>query len=213
MSQNDGRFIYTKREDNTFRVGTNPPDDVYSYGNGAVEGKNIKGTVTIPDQFQGIPVKEVSIYAFTQCINIEHIIIGKNVEIIGKYAFGDLPNVKTIYISSSVKIIKESGIIFWDSENDLSLGKVQIYIEANSKLETIENALGWKEEVHIFSPSIVTPQCSGYMFNSAKKVILFSPYEFRFCNIKSFIMKSFDTSLIDISTLFIYCSILFVINK
>ena len=209
-AENDGRLKYTKIDQSSYRVGTNPEDDNYDYGNGAFEGKNIKGTITIPDTFNSLPVKEVSIYAFTQCVNIEHIIIGKNVEIIGKYAFGDLPNVKTIYISSSVKKINTCGFLFWDQNADLSSGNVQVYFEANSHLETIDNAFGWKEHVQIFSPSIVTPTCVGSMFNSAKKVIVYSPYKFSFCNIESLIMVTSDYSIIDGIKILKSCFLLFV---
>ena len=51
MSLNDGRLVYTEREDNSFRVGTNPSNtDSSVFGNGAVERLNINGTVTIPDE-------------------------------------------------------------------------------------------------------------------------------------------------------------------
>ena len=211
MSQNtDGRLVYTKIDNNSFMVGTN---DTSVFGNGAVERTKINGTVTIPDEFEGHLIKEVGVYAFFRCINIEHIIIGKYVEIIDNCAFGDLPNVKTIYIPSSVTTINSVGFGFWEYPNNISTGKVQVYIEANSKLETISQIFSWKEEVQIFSPSIVTPQCSGLMFDNVNKVIIFSPYEFHFCGIKSFLMKTFETSFIDITSLFIYCSIIFVLNK
>ena len=211
MSQNDGRLVYTKVGESSYLVGTN---ESTNWGNGAVEGREINGTVTIPDEFNGLPVIEVGVYAFCQCRNIEHIIIGKYVVMIGKYAFGDLPNVTTVYIPSSVRFIQESGILFYhNKETKLSTGKVQIYIEENSQLEYINSTFGWKQEVQIFSPSIVTPQCSGLMFDSVKKVIIYSPYEFHFCGIKSFLMKTFETSFIDLTSLFIYCSIIFVINN
>ena len=59
-AENDGRLKYTKIDQSSYRVGTNPADDYYDYGDGAIEGKNIKGTITIPDTFNNLPVNVVS---------------------------------------------------------------------------------------------------------------------------------------------------------
>ena len=179
---NDDTFVYCKINGSIF-VGT---DEYRKFQNGLVAGAEFKGIIKIPDFYQGEPIVAVGQYAFTGNLKIENIIIGENVKEIKEYAFGDLPNCKTVFIPASVEILGPNSLYFYNMSLDgAGQGLTQIFFAPNSRLKYVESTIGAQKRIQIFSPSIINPICNGVIMSGAKIKELFSPYSFKFCNIKS----------------------------
>ena len=182
--ETDAIFKYQLLTDSEYMLGTNESD---VWGNGLVERNNYKNdTISIPDFFKSKPITETGQYAFTRITSIKYILIGHNVRYVHRFAFADLYNVELVLIPSSVEVLFSSSIYFWNSQKNVSAGKVQIIFDTNSNLSIVgQYMFHSKEIVQIFSPSIITPKCLPNFAMSVKKKILYSPYSFNFCGLTS----------------------------
>ncbi len=66
------------------------------------------GVFTIPNTYRGKPVKEISAKAFFNKVAVKKVIIGENVELIGKQAFANCTNLTSIEFSGSLKTVEAS---------------------------------------------------------------------------------------------------------
>ncbi len=89
-SETDGTFYYELSLDKTYYI----LDEVKS---------EIKGSVKIPKEFNGLPVKEIAGRAFWDCPEITSVSIYANIEEIGEYAFGACPKLSKIFLSDYVE--------------------------------------------------------------------------------------------------------------
>ena len=69
--------------------------------------KSISGDITIPATLGGYPVVEIGECAFYECSNLNSVVVGENVEIIGFEAFAFCENLTDIYLSESVENLGE----------------------------------------------------------------------------------------------------------
>ena len=181
LCTNDSRLIYCPYGD-SYYVGTNETKSP----NAAFEGRNIKGTVEIPDYFDSKPITAVGQYAFTSCFGIERVIIGANVREIHVYAFGDLPNCKMIYISASVEFLGSASFWFWNgSSNSAAEGHTQVVFAPKSQIKYIAGSFGRQAKVQFFLPDIVRPLCGGILMRYVKIKEIISPFSFTLCGIKT----------------------------
>ena len=184
---NDGRIVFCQFGD-TYYVGTNQT----AITNGAIEGQNIKGTITIPDFYDSKPVVAVGTYAFTACEYVEHVIIGSNVKTIYTYAFGDMPNIKTMYIPASLEFIDYASIWFYNqSTGGDGKGFTQVTFAPKSQLKFVNLSFGRQDRVQIFIPDVIRPVCAHTIMQLVNKKEVFSPFSFTFCGVKS---KTYLTS-------------------
>jgi hypothetical protein len=84
--------------------------------------------VTIPEKFNGIPVKRIGNEAFLSCASLTEIIIPNSVTSIGDWAFSGCSNLTEITIPNSVTSI---GTLAF-----MECNKLTIYCEAKSKPES-----------------------------------------------------------------------------
>ena len=179
---NDGTFVYCKIGEKLI-IGT---DTYRVFENGLAPNADFKGIIKIPNFFNDEPIVKIGQYAFTNNLKIEHIIIGENIKEIGRYALGDLPNCKSIYIPASVEILRYHSFSFYNNGNhSIGQGLTQITFAPKSKLKYIENTIVDQKHIQIFTPSILRPVCNGSIMLSTEKKEFFSPFSFKFCNIRS----------------------------
>ncbi len=70
---------------------------------------NASGNVlSIPDEYEGLPVLEIADNAFSGNLDVTEIYVGDNVQTVGKSAFSNCKNVRTLILGSDIKIIKNS---------------------------------------------------------------------------------------------------------
>lgn len=91
-AENDGTFYYELSLDKSYYIIVD-----------AIPG--IKGTVKIPKEFGGLPVKEIGYRAFWDCTKITSVKIYSNIKKIGEYAFGACSKLSKISISDYVEYI------------------------------------------------------------------------------------------------------------
>lgn len=80
-------------------------DDTYSVN--ASSGARKYDEIIIPDTYKGLKVTEIEDRAFMDFNNVNSIVIGENIEVIGESAFWNCSSLKSINIPSSVKSISE----------------------------------------------------------------------------------------------------------
>ena len=181
MSLDDGLYVYKILNNDEYMIGTN---DTKNWCNGLIDDQSFQSdTLAIPSLFQGKPITEIGSYAFAQLKTILYINIGENIRVIHQGAFADVSSVKHIYIPSSVEMLMHSSIYFWNG--GISKGKVDVVFERFSSLKYVEEGVfSYKETLQIFTPSIITPQCSHRLASNVQKTVLYSPYSFDFCGLK-----------------------------
>ena len=91
-SETDGKFYYELSYDETYYI-------LYDTVSG------IKGSVKIPKEFNGLPVKEIDNMAFGGCSEITSVTIYSNIEIIGEKAFSKCEKLSKIFVSDYVDCI------------------------------------------------------------------------------------------------------------
>ena len=70
---------------------------------------NASGAVlSIPDEYEGLPVLEIADNAFAGNLDITEVYIGDNVQSVGASAFSGCAKVRTLILGSDIKIIKNS---------------------------------------------------------------------------------------------------------
>lgn len=91
-SKTDGTFYYELSIDKTYYILVD-----------TISG--IKGSVKIPKEFNGLPVKEIGSQAFWDCTKITSVTICSNIKEIGEKAFGKCSKLSKISLSKYVKHI------------------------------------------------------------------------------------------------------------
>ncbi len=91
-SNSDGKFYYELSYDDTYYI-------IYD------TVSSIKGSVKIPKEFKGLPVKEIGDRAFWDCGKITSVTIYSNIEKIGENAFGMCKKLSKITLSDYVDYI------------------------------------------------------------------------------------------------------------
>lgn len=91
-SNTDGKFYYELSYDETYYI-------LYDTISG------IKGSVKIPKEFNGLPVKEIDNRAFGGCSEITSVTIYANIEKIGEYAFSKCKKLSKIFLSDYVDYV------------------------------------------------------------------------------------------------------------
>ncbi len=84
-----------------------------------------KESISIPSEYDGLPVYNISSNAFSACVNIKSITIPRSIVSIGSFAFFRCESLENIYIQASVQTM---GAYAFDGCSSLS-----IYCEASSK--------------------------------------------------------------------------------
>ena len=111
VAETDGKFYYELSYDETYYI-------IYDTISG------IKGSVKIPKEFNGLPVKEIRDRAFWDCSKITSVTIYANIEKIGEYAFGACPKLSKIFLSDYVDYVHSTAFdntAFYDElENRVS---------------------------------------------------------------------------------------------
>lgn len=105
-------LIFTKSEDESY------------YSVSALKSSK-KESISIPAEYDGLPVYEISANAFSACVNLKSVSIPKSIVTIGGFAFFRCEDLESIYIQSSVQSI---GAYAFDGCSSLS-----IYCEAPSQ--------------------------------------------------------------------------------
>lgn len=91
--KNDGKFCYSLSTDKDYYI----LSDTVS--------ENIKGSVKIPKEFKGLPVKEIGDCAFQFCDKITSVTVYSNIKKIGHWAFKDCEKLSDITISNYTRYI------------------------------------------------------------------------------------------------------------
>ena len=124
---------------------------------------NIKGTITIPDTYKGLKVRQIEEYAFSRCTNLKSVTFGSNIAHIWNYAFRDCSNLKEVKLNDGLYNIDTGAfencsnltkIIIPESVGSISYdvfdgcNKLTIYCEAESAPE------GWDSEWNCYRPVV-----------------------------------------------------------
>lgn len=135
-------YLVTSSDTNfTFNEDTSKNTCAITEFNGTV------GIIEIPDKNYGAPVVEINDKVFTNN-SFHKLVLGKNINKIGKYAFANCKNLDTIKFNHKLKIIKEAAFSLSNLKNPLCIPNSVERIENNAfsltKLETVDIGSGIK---------------------------------------------------------------------
>ena len=122
--------------------------------NAAESKETLKGHVFIPLSYNGVPIKEIASYAFSDCYYITEVYIYARIEIIGTAAFDHCISLSLITIPSSVKIIKVYAVTcnkYHVNQDETPEGVLNIIFEPSSQLNYIQtSAFGYRDYIHVY---------------------------------------------------------------
>ena len=166
-------------------------DFVYS---DATDGKIVMGLksgvtapkkLIIPYAFENEKITQIGSSAFYRRLEIEECVIEARVTIINNHSFFGCQNLRSINIPSSCTTLGNCAL---DGriDNEKSKGTLNIYFEAVSSLNLLNNAaISNFYGMNIFIYNVINPQCVSYIFGSVKKLKIYSPQSFMFCGVKT----------------------------
>lgn len=147
------------------------------------------GKIRIPASVDGVPVKEISPYAFFRCNLITSVYIEKGITKICEGSFGDCYSLVDINVPSTVESIGNCGIHFWnwtDTSNHVSTGICMIYFEKNYVLKSLGNqCFAYKDNVILVFENPIRPQIGPSCLNFVSNPKIISPIPFNFNGIRS----------------------------
>ena len=106
VTPNDGVLTYQLSVDKDYYIVTGLYD---------VFDLNMAAEITIPAEFNGLPVKSILYLAFYDCTNLTTVVIPDGVTVIGNWAFKDCYNLTNIDIPDSVTWIGNQAFLGCDS--------------------------------------------------------------------------------------------------
>lgn len=93
-----GGLLYELSSDGSYYICTGAPDS----------SRTTVAEYIIPDEYDGLPVKEIGERAFDSCAALEKITLGNNVHTIGEYAFKGCGKLMSVSLNEGLTHIKES---------------------------------------------------------------------------------------------------------
>ena len=85
-------------------------DGSFAICNGFIKDVKIPTKITIANEYEGKPVKEIGRSAFVKNTEITNVILGENIEIIRPYAFQSCTELKNIKFSNILKSLGECAL-------------------------------------------------------------------------------------------------------
>ena len=184
-------LIY-KQFDDCFYVGTNTT----SQGNAFPKSFSIPENITIPSHINGTAVKAIGQYSFYRCLEIRHVKIYAQIDVIFSCAFFGCSNLCSINIPSSCKIIDYCAIDGRNSQgtpsndDDLFNNGPSISFDPGSSLRSIlHSGISNVQILRIYIYDKIYPTNSTYFFGAVKDVKIYSPFYFKFCGYQTTLLE------------------------
>ena len=164
---------------NVFMLGDN-----FTKKSGLANSSFCPTLVIIPPNVNGKEVREIGAYALSDCPLIKEIIINARITQINSHAFFASASLEKINIPNTCLYILDSALDFWNQslgDHITNPGTSKVFFEPNSKIAFIDNhGISYRENVHIYFCSAVSPRLHKYAFAVTSNVVVYSRVSFIF---------------------------------
>ena len=161
-----------------------------------------KGVVNlfVPLKVNNIYVKEIGSRSFLESKFLSTVTIEARITQINNRAFGYCRYLERINIPNTCELILQYGVQTYDSDlggyKSNPYKKLDVFFEPNSKIKYIDDhAFAYRLNINIYFCNKVQPSIHYYAFVVSPNVTIYSPYSFRFNNIRT-TTRNFSTQCV-----------------